>query len=759
MEAKQTIIGVALLGMLFFSACRKESVTEPIIESKKMNELVVPADFKWESTIETMLTINTQMTESIGQLVKVSVYDANPVENGNLLATGSAGFDFPYAAKIRIPSNLKQLYVQVTGAKGTIQIVPIVVSGNMTYTFVEPDGGYKNGLKNTQTEPDCSGDFVISGSANVTIKNGKTYVVSDTYTGEVSYEWWNGGGTLKVCGTATLSKDITMGNNCHIVVTSTGTLTSSKKITLDGAATFTAYSSTTVQIKELILNMTTTSFTNYSDSFTLQDDFKPNGSVYNYGNLIVENDLTQTGNIFSNEGTITVSGKFEINKNLTNSGSISATGNVAFNNATVVNSCKIVGGINVEVNATSLTMNNGLIQLAEKFSNNGGSTITMNNQSMISCKRFDLNSGITGGGSQNSIKVSQQTNLNSTNKVNGAIELADQTGSLNNGSVAGNFSNGATFVSWANISNYIPTSPCNPLGIGVPTVVDVDGDGVADNLDAYPTDPTRAYNSFFPNENTWGSLAFEDLWPAKGDYDFNDLVTKYQFKLVTNAQNNVVDIIGQFQVTAVGASFKNGFGIQFDGVTPEQVATVTGCVIDEGYLSMAENGTENGQEKAVIIPWDNADNVIHRAGGSMFNTVENGFVGTSDVVTVNIHFVHALTSASVGTPPFNTFIIRDMVRGHEIHLIDKVPTTLMDVSLFGTDADASIPSLGQYFRTSNNLPWGISIPEVFAHPIEKAEVTSAHLKFSEWAQSGGSLYPDWYMDKPGYRNDSFIYEP
>jgi hypothetical protein len=34
----------------------------------------------------------------------------------------------------------------------------------------------------------------------------------------------------------------------------------------------------------------------------------------------------------------------------------------------------------------------------------------------------------------------------------------------------------------------------------------------------------------------YGTLAYEDLWPSKGDYDFNDLVVDYDFNIVKNNQ-------------------------------------------------------------------------------------------------------------------------------------------------------------------------------------------------------------------------------
>ena len=64
---------------------------------------------------------------------------------------------------------------------------------------------------------------------------------------------------------------------------------------------------------------------------------------------------------------------------------------------------------------------------------------------------------------------------------------------------------------------------------------------------------------------------------------------------------------------------------------------------------------------------------------------------------------------------------------------------------------------GVYYKTDKNLPWAINIPTVFEYPIEKQDITQAHLHFADWAQSDGTLYTDWYEDKPGYRNASLIY--
>jgi hypothetical protein len=78
-------------------------------------------------------------------------------------------------------------------------------------------------------------------------------------------------------------------------------------------------------------------------------------------------------------------------------------------------------------------------------------------------------------------------------------------------------------------------------------------------------------------------------------------------------------------------------------------------------------------------------------------------------------------------------------RSREAHLSDFAPTDLANMALFGTEDDDSNPATGRYYKTANNLPWGINLVEKFDYPIEKAPITEAHLKFGPWAESNGAL--------------------
>jgi hypothetical protein len=64
--------------------------------------------------------------------------------------------------------------------------------------------------------------------------------------------------------------------------------------------------------------------------------------------------------------------------------------------------------------------------------------------------------------------------------------------------------------------------------------IDTDGDGIQDQDDAFPY-PAVAFELFTPSKYGTGTIAFEDLWPSYGDYDFNDVALNYQVIVKLNS--------------------------------------------------------------------------------------------------------------------------------------------------------------------------------------------------------------------------------
>ncbi|QTN38376.1 LruC domain-containing protein [Cryomorphaceae bacterium] len=285
---------------------------------------------------------------------------------------------------------------------------------------------------------------------------------------------------------------------------------------------------------------------------------------------------------------------------------------------------------------------------------------------------------------------------------------------------------------------YVTSNPIEAIETGtLPPVTnggtDTDNDGVPDSQDDYPNDPTRAFNNYIPFEDGYSSLAFEDLWPSQGDYDFNDLVVHVNYEVVTNGSNEIVDIEAKYYVAHIGAGYHNGFGVQMP-VTPAQVTSVTGGNITDNLVTIGPNGLEAGQSKAVFIPFDDAHD------------------NRNDTIAMSIQFASPVNRSGFLNEGFNPFIFVNGTRGREVHFSGEEPTDLMDVTLFGQAADNSDPANGIYYITADKKPWGLNISHDYRVPVEKQRIENAYLKFNAWVASDGMNFNDWYENKQGYRD-------
>ena len=193
----------------------------------------------------------------------------------------------------------------------------------------------------------------------------------------------------------------------------------------------------------------------------------------------------------------------------------------------------------------------------------------------------------------------------------------------------------------------------------------------------------------------------------------------------------VCTFFGSPSGSAIGAP---AAGIELEGVLPSAISSVTGLNLTEGIITNDANGTEQGQPNAVIIFFDNAHQNV-------------GLVNTISIV-----FASPISTAELGTAPFNPFLIVNGDRFTEIHLPNK-PTTIYPTMASIDDSPTTDDSDGD-FKTTEGLPWAINIAGEYKAPKESILITDAYNFFADWAISGGSLYPGWYQDAPSNRNNN-----
>ncbi len=712
---------VILISLLFLTACQKFDTTEesnsdvniPTKETviSDMSGLTISDTFDWKmiKTLDVDITIpmegNHQITKIMSLDRNTTYFNGYPEDNSNVLKS-----------KITIPTYVTHVLLEYgNGADG------IVVSVEGETRLIKATLG--NTLKSTNftslkaTEPTLTCDVTVTQNVtNLDINAGNVYCIESGTTITVAKVRFKGG-TLHVKGKLIVSNQITaIGTNKGLLyISSTGEV-DANKILFNKLSVFNNFG---------LVNITTGASTIATDLV-----------FENYGTMNTIKIINQSED-FLNEGVLNVDGQFNNNAVAVNKGTINVTGpNGHFNNTgnpdvAFTNFCKIY--VEQNFNQNSKFYHYGYLEVDKKTSitGSGNTSMVMGKFSLIVTEDLQITGEVVGPNELGAkFKVDDDTKLTGGSSISGYIQICDDDGNIevDNGTKGPNVEFACDWT--------IPENDCNP----------------GDNPPVNPPDP--------PDPETFaGTLAFEDLWPGKGDYDINDLVISYDFEITKNAQEKVKQVEATFVISAFGANLHNGFGFSFPGVSPNDISSVTGYDLASGAIyNLAANGTELGQTAATFIVFDDPFRLMpHPGAGIGVNTDYPAPFVTPVTIVLEIDFVDGEVSYSqLDIGNFNPFIVISQVRGMEVHLPDYPPTDLHDPSYFGTFEDDTNPP-SKYYMTENNLPWAINIPAQYDYPVERQIILGAYYHFAEWAESSGATFTDWYKDLPGYRNTSVIY--
>ena len=598
--------------------------------------------------------------------------------------------------KAKIPDFVEHVFVFFPRTRAKIQVDDF--QGNKT---IQLDPLAKNQKpRRTKmmviTSPDCNSncDVTYSGTYSKLTVEDETACLTGTLNGKLTLK---GSATIKICGTANLSNVVLINTSYpEIIVTTFGSLSAQS------------------------LNVGDAYLENHSSNFVVNGNLTFSSSFYNYGIAQLGGINFNSNTYLVNEGTMSVNNTMSVGGYFDNYGSFTCNGSINANEE-IYNTCKLISNQSITINEDCY--NYGYMKAASNFILNSAE-ITMNYGAMISTQDIILNGDITGGNTLSGIKVTGSSTINSQSTITGNLNYCDANGIETNN---GTFGNEVAFC-----NGYIQMDGCNPEGMGYPTVADSDNDGIDDNNDDFPTDPTLAFVNHSPYTG-YKTVLFEDLWPSMGDFDFNDLVIKTKITYKSNAQNVISKADVVVIISAVGASLSNGIGLQF--LNDNNVAV-------SGLYSSVSGATIDPQESKSI----KITNDVFTSQSSYYTNTSFQHSKVPDTLRFSIVF-NSGQSYEAGDLTDDFYIFRSNNRGLEIHVANRPPTTAASSSSFGTFNDNSNPSIGAYYITSNYLPWGIELLDgngAFRNPLEKVEITTAYPDFYNWASSQGSIKTSWF---------------
>lgn len=275
---------------------------------------------------------------------------------------------------------------------------------------------------------------------------------------------------------------------------------------------------------------------------------------------------------------------------------------------------------------------------------------------------------------------------------------------------------------------------------------DSDGDGLIDAFDAAPMDANIAINVVRNSNNlksTSGKsstsssyVIFEDLWPSKGDYDFNDLVVKSTYSWTRGKSNYIETVVINCDVEWIGAGLDLGLGYELF----EKKGTNL-YYLDKIIESIQGGSADNSVDNSVIA----------------FNSIKSEN-GTSFQIEVQ------LKEKEIKDFLFIPYLFRTTKAAHQVRPFGAPPTKGQDMNMFGAYNDASpkewdwsagtkfkypLTDEDAFYRTTDNHPWGIEFisKNKFKPCLERTSILSGYPDFREWAESGGKKGKEWY-DKP-----------
>ena len=765
---KITILFVTIV--LTIVACEKTYYVEeaPIALADAVlgdDQLTIPKGFDFSSSKSGSLDISLEGAPSDAS-VKVKVHQVFEGSE-NLIHDGYFNADQGLNKSIELPNHINTIKLEATYMGATVtKLLTNFNSNSLRFSIrefeqeiVDPEDPSDESdlsdrmLSNTPPTITCpsSPDAILTGSGTkATTSKNEVFAVSGTFTGSIEVD--DDGLDIYVCDGTTFAPSSISGGKLDkmtVYVDETGNfdLSSITDIDFEIQNTGTLYSTQTASVTVF----DDKGFDNWG-TVDFDGNVQIDDKIENFmGTLNIDGDVTINAEL-KNDGrdnggaTLSIGGNVTNNYKLKNEedSTLSISGNLT-NTADVTElklKCKATIGGNFD-NAGKLNMDKPNISLVigGDWINTDGSEIKIDDdnvfvksQNLISYEDIEFDD-------EDNVLQTGVITLHNDKDIKGDVDVFSD-----------NFNPSSMGADGANADNDtdISTSTCS-IGFDSAAAFDADSDGVADGSDVEPNNGDVATYNYPQGQGSYYTSVFEDLWPCKGDFDFNDLVTLYTFREGVSASSEVKELQFTLKIAAIGAANDNGFSLRVMGNATMNNESLDGVEYNRYYDST--NGT-------TVFTFTKFKAALSRVETSVINTVTSDFA-EDDYLEIS----GKITSIDNG---YDFFLTTDSDTAQELHPLSgnvgtaaalTKPTDRMDTSLMNTCWDTSNTTgtgydhTGQYFLDADGMAWGMIIPTPWAWPKEKNSIISTYTNLEDYVESNKASSTNWYLDTEANRGD------
>lgn len=249
---------------------------------------------------------------------------------------------------------------------------------------------------------------------------------------------------------------------------------------------------------------------------------------------------------------------------------------------------------------------------------------------------------------------------------------------------------------------------------------------------------------------SYGNIMFEDNWPTRGDYDFNDFVIRYKTTTAVSLGGGDYDKEGitvDVNFLAMGGAYAYNLGLQLDQLPAKYIDKFE---VAQATKDMSVELINPGEDAPAIFIFKGTEDLKGQNGAKYFNT-EKGYIindaGKLPKVSFKIYIngyndiykTNALLASSSSVNQ-NFFLKTGGLDGKEIHLRGYEPTQLY--KNYDKDADGHMSNIK--YADKDGFVWGIKVAHHSYYPYEGVDILEAFPRFKNWVSSGSWEYENWY---------------
>ncbi|MCV2366696.1 LruC domain-containing protein [Roseateles oligotrophus] len=238
-------------------------------------------------------------------------------------------------------------------------------------------------------------------------------------------------------------------------------------------------------------------------------------------------------------------------------------------------------------------------------------------------------------------------------------------------------------------------------------------EGIVSNDSASVTSPSAW--SYYPSASDWYYVAYEDNYPDRGDYDFNDAVVAFRYKLGLDFSGLVMRIEAEAYLLADGAQYQLDWNFRLpvpgSGVINCQ-RKLPGAAGSAPCSASLSGGMLQAQAFGSI---DNSGTAFGIVSGWNVNTQCGIAPKQAPHMRLSVQLEQALDPASIGAAtPY-------LLVQHSGRVIDPL------------------------LRDANGYPYALMLPPNWRHACEETDLGLAYPRLRNYLSSGGQTDLDWFL--------------